>query len=110
MTASSNSGRMAALAFTAAMAVTTGAAAQETTGVPACDAFLKAYEACIRARVPEPQKAEMLTSLETTRNTYRRLHTSTTLRVKPDLVQTCNDTRQQIEAFMTKTYGCRFNP
>jgi hypothetical protein len=101
---------MAALAIATLLGGPTQAAAQETTGVPACDAFLKAYEACIRARVPEAQKTEMLTSLEATRNTYRRLHTSTTLRVKPDLVQICNDTRKQTEAFMTKTYGCRFDP
>jgi hypothetical protein len=103
-------GRLVALAVATLLGGPMQAAAQESTGVPACDAFLKAYEACIRARVPEPQKAEMLTSLETTRNTYRRLHTSTTLRVKPDLVQICNDSRQQTEAFMTKTYGCRFSP
>lgn len=87
-----------------------GPAAAESTGVPACDAFLAEYEQCVRARVPEPERSEMLASLATTRATYRRLHTSTTLRVKPDLDAVCRETRTTTSDFMARTYGCSFGP
>jgi hypothetical protein len=80
--------------------------AQESTGTPACDQFLTAYEACIRSpRVPEDQRVELLKSLEATRNTYRRMRTA---RYGPDMTKLCEDTRKETFAFMTRTYGCQF--
>jgi hypothetical protein len=85
-------------------------AAADSTGVPACDAFLAVYEQCVRDRVPESERSEMLASIETTRATYRRLHTSTTLRVRPDLDAVCKETRARTAEFMARIYGCTFAP
>jgi hypothetical protein len=87
-------------------AVQVAAADADSTGVPACDAFLKEYHHCAATRVPEPNRAEMLSQVALWRTQYRRM---TTLPYKPDVAGACREARAQITIFLSKTYGCTFD-
>jgi hypothetical protein len=94
----------AAIVISAGLVVITGASAQ-TTGVAACDDFLKKYEACVTGKVPAAQRATFQTQLDQTRKTWTEL--SKNPQAKSALEASCKQTIEQIKTAM-KSYGCSF--
>jgi hypothetical protein len=81
-----------------------GANAQ-TTGVAACDDFLKKYEACITGKVPAAQRATLQTQLDQTRKTWTDLAKNPS--TKSALEGSCKQTIDQLKTAM-QAYGCSF--
>src|SRR5215210_6762868 len=55
---------------TSASPATTTASTGGTTGVPVCDEYIEKYEKCLNDKVPEAARAQLRTSLETTRKAW----------------------------------------
>jgi hypothetical protein len=84
---------------------TTATAAGEKIGVPECDEFLAAYEACVSSKVPEAARAQYESSIEQWRSSWRKLagNPDTTA----SLAAACKQSAESARASM-KTYGCTF--
>src|SRR5919106_4741204 len=59
----------------------------EQIGVPECDNFLNAYEACITSKVPEAARPQFQTTMTTWRSNWKQLGANP--QTKPGLVQAC---------------------
>jgi hypothetical protein len=81
-----------------------GARAQ-TTGVAACDDFLKKYEACITGKVPAAQRTTFQGQLEQTRKTWSDLAKNPG--AKAALEANCKQTVEQMKTAL-KGFGCAF--
>ncbi len=84
---------------------TPAAAAGEKIGVPECDEFIAAYEACISNKVPAESRAQFNSSVAAWRKSWRSL--ANDARSKPTLVQVCKSSMEQARTSM-KVYGCTF--
>jgi len=94
----------------AAMTSTPGANAKtsdsgEKIGVPECDEFITAYEACISKNVPEAARAQYKTILAQWRDSWRKA--AATPQGKAGLTQACKTAIEQTRASM-KQYNCTF--
>jgi len=100
--------RSAAPANTAAapspVASTTTASATDV-GVPECDAFIKAYEACVKDKVPAQVRPTFESTLATWRKTWR--DQAANPQVRPALVTSCKNAQEQAKTSM-KAYNCTF--
>jgi hypothetical protein len=94
----------AAPAASPAHTATTTASATEI-GVPECDAFLKAYEACIHDKVPAAVRASFDTGLANWRKSWHDLAANP--QTKPSLVAACKSAKDSANTSM-KSYGCKF--
>jgi hypothetical protein len=94
----------AAIVISAGLMVITAASAQ-TTGVAACDDFLKKYEACVTGKVPAAQRATFQTQLDQTRKTWTELAKNP--QTKSALEGSCKQTIEQMKSAM-QAYGCSF--
>jgi phage-related minor tail protein len=85
-----------------------GAIAQSSseTGIPACDAFYRAYEACITQRLPEAQRSIFRQTLERNRAEVREQAADPEDRASAE--RTCQEQKQQSARFFAP-YGCTFN-
>ncbi len=92
-------------AATANAPATPAAATSEAIGVPECDEFIAAYEACISHKVPAESRAQFNTSVAAWRKSWRSL--ANDARSKPTLVQICRSSMEQARTSM-KAYGCTF--
>ena len=85
-------------AATTATASSTGA-----VGVPECDAFLKAYEACVHEKVPAAARPTFDTQLANWKKTWH--DQAANPQIKAGLAQACKSAHESAKTSM-KTYGC----
>jgi hypothetical protein len=85
----------------ATMASTAG----EKIGVPECDEFIAAYDACISSKVPEAARAQYKTAIEQWRKSWHQLATNPSTRAS--LAQACKTSAAQARVSM-KSYNCTF--
>ena len=104
----SGTNREAAAPTTAAPAASpahTATASATEIGVPECDAFLKAYEACIHDKVPAAVRPTFDTGLANWRKSWHDLAANP--QTKPSLVAACKSAKDSANTSM-KSYGCKF--
>ena len=105
----SNAGSTAANAnkpaTTTTPATTTAATTGEKVGVPDCDNYIAAYDACVSSKVPEVARAQYKTSLDQLRASWRKLAENP--QTKASLAAACKQATEQARTAM-KTYGCTF--
>ena len=85
----------------ATVASTTG----EKIGVPECDNFIAAYDACLSSKVPETARAQYKTAIEQWRKSWHQLATNPSTRAS--LAQACKTSAEQARVSM-KSYNCTF--
>lgn len=98
-----NSNKAATAAASPAKATT--AAAGEKIGVPECDDFIAAYDACVSSKVPETARAQYKTAIEQWRSSWRKLAANPN--TKATLAAACKQSAESARASM-KSYGCTF--
>ncbi len=76
------------------------------TGIPACDTYYRAYEACIMQRLPEAQRSIFRQTLERNRAEIREQAADPEDRASAE--RTCREQKQQSTRFFAP-YGCTFN-
>lgn len=74
-------------------------------GVPECDEFIAAYDACVSSKVPEVARAQYKTSIEQWRTSWRQLAANPS--TKATLAQACKQSAAQARVSM-KSYNCTF--
>jgi hypothetical protein len=94
---------MTAAAF-ALMGLSAGLGAQ-TTGVAACDDFLKKYEACVTSKIPAAQKATFQAQLDQIRKAWTEA--AKTPATKATLENACKQSAEQMKTAMSG-FGCSF--
>jgi len=94
----------AAIATSALVMLSTGLSAQ-TTGVAACDDFLKKYEACVTSKIPAAQKGMFQGQLDQMRKAWS--DAAKAPGVKETLEATCTQSAEQLKAAMSG-FGCSF--
>jgi len=102
-TATTNANKPAASTTPATTAPATAAA--EKIGVPECDDFIAAYDACVSSKVPEAVRAQYKTSIEQWRTSWKKLAENPT--TKASLAAACKQSAEQARTSM-KTYNCTF--
>jgi len=80
-------------------------AAGEKIGVPECDNYIAAYDACVSSKVPEVARAQYKTSIEQMRTSWRKLAANPN--TKATLAQACKQAADQARVSM-KSYNCTF--
>ena len=80
-------------------------AAADKIGVPECDEFIAAYDACISSKVPETVRAQYKTSIEQWRTSWKKLAENP--QTKGTLAAACKQSAEQARAAM-KSYSCTF--
>jgi hypothetical protein len=86
------------------LTLTTGLSAQ-TTGVAACDDFLKKYEACVTSKIPAAQKATFQGQLDQMRKAWS--DAAKAPGAKATLEGACKQSAEQMKAAMSG-FGCAF--
>jgi len=84
---------------------TMAATAGDKIGVPDCDEFIAAYDACVSSKVPETARAQYKTSIEQWRKSWHQLATNPN--TKASLAQACKTAAEQARVSM-KSYNCTF--
>lgn len=84
---------------------TTATTAGEKIGVPECDAFIAAYDACVSDKVPEAARAQYKTAIAQWRSSWSKLAENP--QTKGSLAAACKQSAESARASM-KTYGCTF--
>lgn len=74
-------------------------------GVPECDDFIAAYDACVSSKVPETARAQYKSAIEQWRTSWRKLAENPN--TKATLAQACKQSAEQARAQM-KMYDCTF--
>jgi hypothetical protein len=74
-------------------------------GVPECDDFIAAYDACVSGKVPEAARAQYKTAIAQWRSSWSKLAENP--QTKPTLAAACKQSAEQARASM-KNYGCTF--
>jgi hypothetical protein len=84
---------------------TTAVLSGDKIGVPECDNFIAAYDACISGKVPEAVRAQYKTSIEQWRTSWRQLATNPN--TKATLAGVCKQAADQ-QRVALKSYNCTF--
>ncbi|HWN10623.1 MAG TPA: hypothetical protein VNO50_15395 [Pyrinomonadaceae bacterium] len=92
-------------ASTASTPATTAVASGEKIGVPECDDFIAAYDACVTGKVPEVARAQYKASIEQWRTSWRQLAANPN--TKATLAGVCKQSAEQARASM-KSFDCTF--
>lgn len=92
-----------ATAPAASPAATTTVSATGEVGVPECDAFLKAYEACVHDKVPAAARPTFDTTLANWKKTWREQAANP--QTKAALAKACTTAHEQAKTTM-KAYNC----
>jgi hypothetical protein len=95
----------AARAASPAATTKTTAGTTEEIGVPECDKFIAAYDACVSSKVPESSRAQYKASIEQWRSSWRTLAANPL--TKATLATVCKQSEEQAKTAM-KSYGCTF--
>jgi hypothetical protein len=88
----------------AVFSLSTSAYAQ-STGVAACDDFLKKYETCVTTKVPDAQRAAFKGQLDQTRKMWSDM--AKDANSKAALDGTCKQSAAQLSAAL-QGFGCTF--
>src|SRR6476620_7353880 len=86
-------------------ATTAPVAAGEKIGVPECDDFIAAYDACVSSKVPETARAQYKTAIAQWRSSWSKLAANPN--TKATLAAACKQSAESARASM-KSYGCTF--
>ena len=86
------------------LVLSTGLSAQ-TTGIAACDDFLKKYEACVTSKIPAAQKATFQAQLDQMRKAWS--DAAKDPGAKATLESSCKQSAEQMKATMS-AFGCSF--
>jgi hypothetical protein len=86
-------------------ATTTASSTGESIGVPECDNFIAAYDACVSSKVPEAARAQFKTSVQQWRTSWRQLAANPS--TKATLAGVCKQAAEQAKVSM-KAYNCTF--
>ena len=106
VTVNNNSATLPATKTTpASTPATVASTAGEKIGVPECDSFIAAYDACVSSKVPETARAQYKTSIEQWRKSWHQLATNPN--TKASLAQACKTAAEQARVSM-KSYNCTF--
>ena len=89
----------------ASPATATTATAGEKIGVPECDEFIAAYDACVSSKVPEAARAQYKTAIAQWRSSWSKLAANPN--TKATLAAACKQSAESARASM-KSYGCTF--
>jgi hypothetical protein len=89
---------------TSPAATTSTTASADKIGVPECDEYIAAYDACL-AKIPEVGRAQYKTSIDTLRASWKKLADNP--QTRPSLVMACKQAAEQAKTAM-KTYNCTF--
>ena len=100
-----NSNANKAASATAPASTAPATASGEKIGVPECDEFIAAYDACVSNKVPEAVRAQYKASIEQWRTSWRKLAANPN--TKATLAAACKQSAEQARASM-KTYNCTF--
>ena len=92
-------------AATSAAPAATAATNVEKIGVPECDDFIAAYDACVSGKVPEAARAQYKTALAQWRAGWAKLAANP--QTKPTLAAACKQSAESARAAM-KSYNCTF--
>ena len=92
-------------AATGATPAKTATASGGKIGVPECDEFIAAYDACVSSKVPEAARAQYKSSIEQWRSSWRKLAENPN--TKATLVSVCKQSAESARTSM-KSYGCTF--
>jgi hypothetical protein len=102
----SNSNTNTAATKTTTPASTTAATASaDKIGVPECDEYIAAYDACVSGKVPEVARAQYKASFDQLRASWKKLAANP--QTKPSLAAACKQATEQARTAM-KTYNCTF--
>lgn len=82
---------------------TTASTSGNKIGVAECDEYLDKYEACISNKVPEAARAQLKSSLETTRKSWKDI--ASTPEGKNGMAMTCKQALESAKQTMS-AYGC----
>ena len=77
----------------------------EKIGVPECDDFIAAYDACVSVKVPEVARAQYKTAIEQWRTSWKKLAENPT--TKATLAAACKQSAEQARVSM-KSFNCTF--
>ncbi|HVQ40263.1 MAG TPA: hypothetical protein VMS31_22165 [Pyrinomonadaceae bacterium] len=83
----------------------TAVLSSDKIGVPDCDDFIAAYDACVTSKVPESTRAQYKTSIEQWRTSWRQLAANPN--TKATLATVCKQAAEQAKVSM-KSYDCAF--
>lgn len=89
----------------AASPAATVAASGDKIGVTECDAFIEAYQACVRDKVPETARAQLNSALAQWRRSWRELAANP--QTRGTLAQACKTQLETARQSM-KAYNCTF--
>jgi hypothetical protein len=87
----------------AATAPATPVAAAEKIGVPECDNFIAAYDACVSSKVPEAARAQYKSSIEQWRSSWKTLANNPA--TKASLAAACKQSAEQAKTSLA-SYNC----
>jgi hypothetical protein len=91
--------------FASALVMVSTALSAQTTGIAACDDFLKKYEACVTSKIPAAQKATFQGQLDQMRKAWS--DAAKAPGAKATLERTCRQSAEQMKAAMS-AFGCSF--
>ena len=97
--------RASATAPAASPAATTTASNTGEIGVPECDAYLKAYEACVHDKVPAAARATFETALANSKKAWHAQAANP--QTKAALAAACKTAQDNARTTM-KAYNCTF--
>lgn len=96
---------LACVISAALVAIATGTAYGQSTGIAACDDFLKKYETCVTSKLPEAQRATYKAQLDQTRKMWVDMVKSPA--AKATMETTCKQTTDAMKSAL-QAYGCTF--
>jgi hypothetical protein len=96
---------VSALIATSALAMLGSELSAQTTGVAACDDFLKKYEACVTSKIPDAQRTTFQGQLDQMRKVWS--DAAKAPGAKETLESTCKQSAEQIKPAMSG-FGCSF--
>jgi len=99
-----NANKAATTTTTPASTTSTTASANKI-GVPECDEYIAAYDACVSGKVPEVARAQYKTALDQMRTSWKKLADNP--QTKPSLAAACKQATEQARTAM-KSYNCTF--
>ena len=100
--ATANSNK-ATTALAAPAGPATAASTGEKIGVPECDEFIAAYDACVSGKVPEVARAQYKTAVEQWRSSWKKLADNP--QTKGSLAAACKQIADQQRTAL-KSYNC----
>ncbi len=87
--------RLSSLAFASVLAASAAPALAQDIGVASCDQFLKTYTACVVAKVPAEQRANVTSAIDKTKANWMSVASTPDGKSKLDAV--CKETAEKMK-------------